>query len=142
MTRLIITLTLLLMLIGAAVWEQDFIHKSYNKLSTDLDTLVATMTAQVDEAVAAGGEGKTAKIDTPANIAHVQAMHKYWISREKRLVMVARHFDLAQISDALIYVKNFVEFGNAEEAFAGAQRLRYLIDAHLFNLGASVQNVI
>jgi len=39
-------------------------------------------------------------------------------------------------------MKNFVEFGNAEEAFAGAQRLRYLIEAHLFNLGANLQNVI
>ena len=142
MGRLVTTLVLLLMLVGAAVWEQDFISKSYKTLSNDLDALVATMTAQVEETVAGGGEGKTAKIDTPENIAHVQKMHTYWNKRERSLVMVARHFDLAQISDALIYVKNFVEFGNAEEAFAGAQRLRYLIDAHLFNLGASVQNVI
>jgi len=142
MPRMIITLVLLLLLVGVAIWEQDFIGKSYNKLSTDLEALVATMTAQVEDAIASGGEGKDAVINTPENIAHVQAMHNFWTKREKSLVMVARHFDLAQISDALIYVKNFVEFGNAEEAFAGAQRLRYLIDAHLFNLGASIQNVI
>ena len=142
MARLVVTLALLAALVGAAVWEQDFIDRSYTKLSNDLDILVATMTTQVEQKKAAGGEAKDAKIDTPANIAHVKAMHDYWQKREKRLVMVARHFDLSQISDALIYLKNFVEFGNAEEAFAGAQRLRYLIDAHLFNLGANFQNVI
>jgi hypothetical protein len=142
MTRLFVTLSLLLLLVGAAVWEQNFISSSYKTLQTDLDALVATMTAQVDTAIAGGGEGKDAVIDTPENIAHIRAMHTYWTKREKSLAMVARHFDLAQISDALIYLKNFVEFGNAEEAFAGAQRLQYLIEAHLFNLGASIQNVI
>jgi len=142
MTRLIITLSILGLLIGGAVWEQDFIKRSYGRLSEDLDALVAVMTVQVEEAKLAGIEIKDAKIDTPENIAHVQAMHDFWIKREKRLAMITRHFDLAQISDALIYMKNFVEFGNAEEAFAGAQRLRYLIDAQLFNLGANLQNVI
>jgi len=142
MTRLIVTLTLLLLLVGAAVLEQSYIGDSYKKLGSDLDALVAVMTTQVEEAKLEGKEIKDAKIDTAQNIAKVDAMYKYWLGREKRLAMVIRHFDLAQISDALIYMKNFVEFGNAEEAFAGAQRLRYLIDAHLFNLGANVQNVI
>ena len=142
MTRLIITLTILALLIGGAVWEQDFIKRSYGRLSDDLDALVAIMNVQVEEARAAGKEIKDAVIDTPENIAHVQAMHDYWIKRERRLAMISRHFDLAQVSDALIYMKNFVIFGNAEEAFAGAKRLRYLIDAHLFNFGANVQNII
>jgi len=142
MVRLVIALALLLALVGGALWEQSFIDKSYARLSDDLDALVATMSAQVEEAKAAGKELKDAKIDTPANIEKVEAMHTYWAKRERRLAMVTRHADLAQISDALIYMKNFIEFGNAEEAFAGAKRLRYLIDAHLFNLGANIQNVI
>ena len=142
MTRLIVTLSLLLLIFGAATWEHHFIDKSYNRLSKDLDTLVATMTTKVEQAKADGQEPKDAKIDAPENIAKVDEMYKFWKKREKNLLMVARHFDLAQISDALIYMKNFVEFGNAEEAFAGAQRLRYLIDSHLHNFGATVQNVI
>lgn len=142
MTRLLATITLLLLLIGAAVLENNLINKSYNRLGKDLDKLETTMTAQVEEAKAAGKEPKDAEINTPENIALANKMYKYWKSREKNLVMVTKHFDLAQISDALIYMKNFVEFGNAEEAFAGAQRLRYLIDSHLFNFGANVQNVI
>jgi len=142
MTRLVITLSLLLLLVGTAVWECGFIDRSYTKLSNDLDALMAVMNTQVTEAKLKGLEPKDAKIDTPANIARVRAMHEYWMKRERHLAMVTRHFDLAQTSDALIYMKNFVEFGNAEEAFAGAARLRYLIDAHLFNLGANLQNVI
>jgi len=142
MVRLFITLALLSLLVGGAVWEQSFIDQSYKRLSNDLDTLVATMTTQVEKAKAAGKEAKDAKIDTPENIAKVKAMHAFWTKREKHLAMVIRHFDLTQISDALIYMKNFIEFGNAEEAFAGAKRLRYLIDSQLHNFGANVQNVI
>lgn len=142
MTRLIATLVLLLLLVGAAMWENHFIDKSYNRLAKDLDALVVTINAQVDEAKSTGKEAKDAKIDTPENIDKVNKMYKYWKSREKSLVMVTKHFDLAQVSDALIYMKNFVEFSNAEEASAGAQRLRYLIDSHLFNFGANIQNVI
>jgi len=88
MGRLIITLALLLALVGAATWEQDFINKSYKKLSHDLDVLVEVMTGQVEKAIAEGKEPKDAGINTPENIAKVQAMHKYWIKREKRLAMV------------------------------------------------------
>ena len=142
MVRLVITIALLLLLVGGALWEQSFIDKSYTRLSDDLTALVANMTVQVENAKATGKELKDAKIDTPENIAKVEAMYKYWKKQEKRLSMVTRHAELAQISDALIYTKNFVKFGNAEEAFAGAKRLRYLIDAQMFNLGASVQNVV
>lgn len=142
MTRLIVTMTLLLLLVGTAIWECNYIDKSYAKLSNDLDALVAVMNTQVTEAVLSGKEAKDAGIDTPANIAKVRAMHKYWKKRERSLAMITRHFDLAQTSDALIYMKNFVEFGNAEEAFAGAARLQYLIDAHVYNLGANLQNII
>jgi len=137
-----ITLSLLLLMIGAGLWEQTFLDQSYKRLSNDLDALVAVMTTQIEDAEYAGYEAKDAKIDTPENIKKVNAMHDFWVKRERKLAMITRHFDLAQISDALIYMKNFVEFGNAEEAFAGAKRLRYLIDVHLFNFGTNVQNVI
>lgn len=142
MMRLIVTLVLLLLLAGAATWEHHYIDKSYGRLAKDLDVLVASINTQVEEAKSAGKEAKDAKIDTPENIAKVNRMYKYWKSREKSLVMITKHFDLAQVSDALIYMKNFVEFSNAEEASAGAQRLRYLIDSHVFNFGANIQNVI
>jgi len=142
MVRLIITISLLSLLVGGAIWEQSFIDRSYARLSDDLNALVAVMNAQVEDARLAGKELKDAKIDTPKNIAKVEAMHEYWMKQERKLSMITRHVDLAQVSDALIYMKNFVKFGNAEEAFAGAKRLRYLIDAQLFNLSASVQNVV
>jgi len=142
MTRLLVTLSLLLLLIGTATWEHLLIDRSYSRLADDLGVLVAVMREQVEEARAAGIDLKDAKIDTPENMAKAEAMYKFWRGRERRLVTVTRHFDLAQISDALIYMKNFIEFGNAEEAFAGARRLQYLIEAHLSNFAPNIQNVI
>ena len=91
MTRLIITLMLLGLLVGAAVLEHNFIDQSYKRLGNDLDALTATMTAQVDEHKEAGGEAKDAGIDTPENIAKVTAMYDYWKQREKRLEIGRAH---------------------------------------------------
>lgn len=133
MARFIITLVLLIALVTIALWEQDFIGNTYTKLETDLEALSSAMMTQTDDEIKDPANG---------NIAKVNQMYDYWTKKEKYLSLVARHFDLAQISDALIYVKNFVEFGNKEEAFAGIQRLRYLIDAHKHNFGTSLPNVV
>jgi len=129
MTRLIITLLLLGTLIGVSIWEEGFASGIYKKLSTDIDTLATTMSVQTD-------------IKTPENIADINKIYTYWTKKEKNLALIARQFDLAQIGDALVYIKNFVEFGNKEEAFAGIQRLRYLIDAQSHYFSTSLRNVI
>ena len=129
MARLIVTFILIAGLIVAATFEQIFINNIYGKLGQDLETLSATMEVQTD-------------VNTPANIAKIGAMYKYWSKKEKTLAFFARHTELSFISDALIYIKNFTEFNDKKEAFAGIQRLRYLIDPHSFNVGTSIQNVI
>ena len=129
MARLIITFVLIAGLFVAATFEQMFISDVYGKLDNDLVSLVAVMEIQTD-------------VDTPANIAKIGAMCNYWTKKEKTLAFFARHTELSFISDALIYIKNFTEFNDKKEAFAGIQRLRYLIDTHSYNVGTSIQNVI
>ena len=132
MARFIITLILLVALVTIAIWEQDFIGSTYGKLEADLEALSSAMMSQTDDEI---------KDPKNGNVAKVNQMYDFWTREEKKLSLAARHFDLAQISDALIYIKNFVEFGNKEEAFAGIQRLRYLIDAQKHNFGTSLPNV-
>jgi len=129
MGRLIIVFALLLILGGIATTEQLWVRNIYNRLDHDLSVLVASV-------------NETEKIDTPYNIELSQKMYDQWVRDERRLVMIARHFDLMQVSDALIYIKNFVYFDNKEEASVGMKKLKYLIDTHCFNIATSVRNVI
>lgn len=133
MVRFFIVLALAGALVGMAILEQHFIQGAYGRLERDTEALIASVMADED---------KEAFIATEANIALVNHMYDYWLVYEKRLSMLARHFDLAQVSDALIYAKNFIVFDNKEEAMAGLLRLRYLIKTHSFNVGTSIQNVI
>jgi len=129
MTRLIITLGILAALIGIAFWEESYASGVYGKLEADMETLAAIMEHQDDEGI-------------KSNTEMVNRMYDEWIKSEPTLSIISRHFDLVQVSDALIYVKNFVEFGNKEEAFAGIQRLRYLINAHKEQLSTGWVNII
>jgi predicted DNA binding CopG/RHH family protein len=133
MIRLGIIIVLVVGLVGLAAVEQSYIQGTYKKLSKDLDSFSATIHTEWK----AGTD-----IDSTENIAKITKMNEFWIKREKNLAMLARHADLAQVSDALIYIRNFVEHNIPEEACAGIARLRYLIDTHSFNVGTSIQNVI
>lgn len=130
MTRLIITFVLVASLLTLASLEQHFITTTYNRLGNETHELTVAI-------YAASGP-----INTPQNIAKVNNLYEYWLKKERRLCMLARHIDLSYISDAIIYVKNFVYFDNKEEACVGLEKLKYLIETHAFNVGTSIQNVI
>ena len=129
MARLIVTVLLFGILVSTAVWENNFIGGAYKSLGREIDAFTAVIQTQE-------------KIDTTQNIAEINRIYNKWLKKERDLSHVIRHFDLVQVSDALIYIKNFVEFDNKEEAFAGIQRLRYLVDAHAYNFSTNVKNVI
>jgi len=133
MIRLGIVLFLALALIGMAFFEQWFIQGTYEKLECRNEALIATIQHQIDN---------TIDIDTEENIKKINDMYNWWLRKERQLSMLARHFDLAQVSDSLIYAKNFIAFNNDEEAMVGLLKLRYLIKTHSFNIGTSIQNVI
>jgi len=133
MARLIICIVLALGLIGLATTEQIVIQGTYDRLDDKATALTARVRQLSDAKL---------PIDTEQNIREANEMYEWWLVRERRLSMLARHFDLAQVSDAIIYAKNFIEFDNDEEAMAGLLRLRYLIKTHSFNVGTSIQNVI
>ena len=132
MTRFIIVLVLATALISLASIEQIFIRNTYSKLKTDTEALYTTL--NVPDA--------TSPIDTQENRNKIDEIYKYWLRKERTLCLVARHIELANISDAIIYARNFIHFDNREEACAGLARLIYLIDAHKYNVGTSIQNVI
>ena len=129
MTRLIITIVLLVGIITAAVFELMYINRVYNTLETELTAFSQIIYAQEN-------------IDTESNITKASDMYDYWIKHEHKLAMIARHIDLASISDALIYIKNFVAFNNKEETCVGIEKLRYLLLTRDFNVGISIQNII
>ena len=133
MAKLIIVLILASALIGAGVAEQLTIQNAYKRMDRDVSALMETIKTQEEAGIA---------IDNQANIETIESIYKRWLKQERRLSMLARHFDLAQISVQLIYAKNFIIFDNAEEALVGLRTAEYLIKTHSFNVGTSIQNVI
>ena len=132
MVRLLIIILLAVSLVGLASFEQLWVRHVYRNLETDLAILRYNFSL-VDE------EGD---VDTEENKELSLAMFHYWVRQERRLAMIARHSDLSQVSDSLIYIVNFVHFNNKEEASVGMKKLQYLIDTHQFNIATSVRNVI
>ncbi|MCL2851353.1 MAG: DUF4363 family protein [Firmicutes bacterium] len=132
-TRLFIVLILVGVLITAASLEQHFIQRSYARLGKETNALIETIKTQEETGIS---------IDTQENIDKIEQIYKWWIKQERRLSMLARHFDLAQVSVQLVYAKNFIEFDNPEEALVGLRTAAYLIKTHSFNVGTSIQNVI
>ena len=128
MARLLIIAALLLTLITFATIELIWVRDIYNDLDSNLSTLREGMQGE--------------RIDTAENIKLSDHMYSQWLKDERRLVMLTRHSDLMQVSDALIYIKNFIYFDNKEEVMAGVLRLQYLIDTHRFNIATSPRNII
>ncbi|MCL2846352.1 MAG: DUF4363 family protein [Firmicutes bacterium] len=129
MRRLVIVIVLAAILVAAAIVEQRAIMGAYDRLGRDNEALISTIRGQE-------------KVDTPENIKLINHMYDYWQRNERRLSMITRHFDLAQVSTNIIYAKNFIEFDNKEEAMVGLLQTRYLIRVHTFNAGTHIQNVI
>ena len=80
--------------------------------------------------------------DTEENKAQIASIEKYWLKRERVFCYVVKHTETFQISDAIIYAKNFIEFGNKEEVMSALRKLTYLVDVHHYNLGTSFENII
>ena len=132
MIRLGIILTLAATLVTLAVLEQHWVQGAYRELEERTVALVASI----------GELGEDAKVDTDENKKMIDEMYDFWVRRERRLTMLARHFDLSQISLNIVYARNFIYFDNKEEAFVAILNIQYLIKTHSFNVGTSVQNVI
>jgi len=132
MIRLGIIVTLAVTIITLAVLEQHWIQGSYNELDARVDAIVEMI----------GDLGVDEPVDSDANKAAIDSLYEWWLKRERRLTMLARHFDLSQISINLVYVRNFIHFDNKEEAYVGILNTQYLIKTHAFNVGTSIQNVI
>ena len=135
MARLIIVILLAAALVSVALLEQHTINRHYSRLENDVLALIARLEPVPDK-----DEG--GRIDTAENIAMITRMYEEWLKSERKLSMLARHFDLSQVSTNLIYAKNFITFNNKEEAMVGLLQVRYLIKTHTFNIGTSIQNVI
>ena len=131
--KLGIVIAIIASLITVAALEQHFIQGTYNQLETRVDALIKTIET-MDE--------QNLDINTPENIAEIESIYQWWLEKERSLSMLARHFDLAQVSVQIVYAKNFIIFNNAEEAMVGLRTMSYLIKTHSFNIGTSVQNVI
>jgi len=132
MIRVGIIIALVAILATLATLEQHWVQGSYRELERRTDALISSI----------GLLGEDERVDSYENKAMIDEMYDFWVRRERRLTMLARHFDLSQISMNIIYVKNFIYFDNKEEAFVGILNIQYLIKTHSFNVGTSIQNII
>jgi len=131
MTRLFVVMGLVAALLALATWEQIYIDKTYDKMKFETAALLESVNAHPDE--------------VPFNIytkKRVDELHDYWIKKERRMCVVSRHMELSYISDALIYARNFIHFDNKEEACAGLERLKYLLDAYSHIYGINGWNIL
>lgn len=131
MKRWITTLCIMALIAAAVIWEQIYVNQTFRHLKTEINTLIT--------AVEACGEDNA---DTEENKAQIAAIKKYWLGRERVLCFLVKHTETFQISDAIIYAQNFIEFGNTEEVMSALRKLVYLIEVHNYNLGTSWENII
>ncbi len=131
MKRWLATLVILLLIIGGVVWEQVYVNQTFKLLNQQLDTLLASVSVCGDDSV-----------DTDENKERIAAMEQTWLKREQALCFIVKHTETFQISDAIIYAKNFINFGNKEETMNALTKLQYLFKVHHYNLGTSWENII
>lgn len=132
MGRTIAVFCLLLALIGLAVAEQLYIGKVYKHMQGEIAALVADVEKYPDEGTKFGDE----------LVDRVDAMHKYWTGREKKLCILIRHVDLLNVSNALVYAQNFAHNDNKEETLAGLKQLSYLVDTYKSVYGFNGANIL
>lgn len=131
MSRWIATSCILVLIIGAVIWEQVYVNQTFNHLEDRVDALIASVEVCGDE-----------DADTETNKAQIAEIEEYWLKREKALCYLVKHTETFQISDAIIYAKNFIEFGNKEEVMSALRKLEYLVKVHSYNMGTSLENII
>ena len=131
MSRWIATICILLLIIGAVIWEQVYVNQTFQNLETQINALIVSVESCGDETA-----------DTDENKQKIAEIEKYWLKREKALCYLVKHTETFQISDAIIYAKNFIEFGNKEEVMSALHKLTYLVKVHSYNMGTSLENII
>ena len=131
MKRWITTLCIVALITTAVIWEQIYVNQTFRHLDNEIKTLIASVEACGDE-----------DADTAENKAQIAAIESYWLKREKALCYLVKHTETFQISDAIIYAKNFIEFGNKEEVMSALRKLSYLVKVHSYNMGTSLENII
>lgn len=131
MKRWIATMVILLIIIAGVVWEQVYVKQTFDLLTEQLDALLASVAVCGDDTV-----------DTDENKARIADMEHTWRKRERVLCYLVKHTETFQISDSIIYAKNFIEFGNKEETMNALTKLQYLFAVHNYNMGSSLENII
>lgn len=131
MKRWIATICITILIIGAVIWEQVYVNQTFKHLEDQIDTLIASVEVCPDD-----------QADTDENKAQIKAIESYWLKREQVLCYLVKHTETFQISDAIIYAKNFIDFGNKEEVMSALQKLSYLVRVHKYNMGTSLENII
>jgi hypothetical protein len=131
MKRLIATLVILCAIISGIIWEQIFLTQTYGELQNKLDALIASVELCGDD-----------DADTEENKLLIDDLYQFWLQKEGALCYLVRHTETFQVSDSIIYAKNFIEFGNKEEAMVALTKLQYLFSVRHYNIGSSLQNLI
>lgn len=131
MKRWVATICVLLLITAAVIWEQTYVNQTFQVLQDKVDALVVAVEACEDD-----------KVDTDANKAQIADIETYWLKHERVLCYLVKHTETFQISDAISYAKNFIEFGNKEEVMSALHKLEYLGKVHSYNMGTSLENII
>lgn len=131
MKRWIATVLIIILITVAVIWEQTYVNQTFNILQTKVDALIVSVEACGDDSV-----------DTEANKTQIADIEDYWLKHEKVLCYLVKHTETFQISDAISYAKNFIEFGNKEEVMSALHKLVYLGKVHSYNMGTSLENII
>ena len=131
MKRLFIMCFITALILFGVVWEQIFIKRTYDELEAKLYDLKTAVELSPEEAV-----------DTAENIALVDSLYELWLRKERILCYLVKHTETFQVSDSIIYARNFINFNNKEEAMVGITKLDYLFSVRHYNIGTSWQNII
>ena len=131
MKRWIATITIMIIIAIAVTWEQIYVNQTFQELSQQVDALIVSVEACSDDSV-----------DTDENKVQIAAIEDFWLKHERVLCYLVKHTETFQISDAISYAKNFIEFGNKEEVMSALHNLVYLGKVHSYNMGTSLENII
>ena len=131
MKRWIATFVVIALIVAMVIWEQVYVNQTFEHMEAQVTALISTVETCGDD-----------NADTQANKDQIAAIEKYWLKRERALCYLVKHTETFQISDAIIYAKNFIEFGNKEEVMSALLKLEYLVKVHSYNMGTSLENII
>lgn len=131
MKRWLVTIIIMLLITIAVIWEQTYVNQTFRHLETKVNDLIVSVEACGND-----------NVDTEENKNKIAEIEAYWLKHEQVLCYLVKHTETFQISDAISYAKNFIEFGNKEEVMSALHKLVYLGKVHSYNMGTSLENII